>query len=352
MDSFSRLFASDSENASEHDKQSEQSEKNNSQPAVKTTPADNTNVEASLRFSNTGALDTPYINPESVANFALATLIASTLTVLTIALDIAGYEMHHLLDNEHVNMRKFADDAFIPEIGSMIFGIGAWFVFLNRGLGGKLSEQTGLYSYLVNDDNNLRMSRGQYIDTTYSHWKARAAIVLIFLTNTLLGFAIDHFFLRHSSTYKLTECIWSKLLSLAGAIILCGSVLAMDYFFNTQLIETLIAKLNNLHLSIQDKVDPYIGVNSEWQEQEKEKKYRNLLTDCCTGLFFASGSRSSSQVVPASEKVDSDTTALLNGKNEGVNATIGSTSDIESARTSITSYKREGQGFSSASPVV
>lgn len=102
------------------------------QEDIMQTPATSSD---SLRNSMTETEKTLYITPESVADFTLATMIATGLGFLTVGLDLAGYEVHHLIEGDRIEMRKVSDDAFIPEIGALVFGIGAWFVFLSRGLG-------------------------------------------------------------------------------------------------------------------------------------------------------------------------------------------------------------------------
>lgn len=226
---------------------------------------------------------TPYITPESVANFSLSTLMAFTLAGLTMALDVAGYAIHHKIENEPVNLSVIVDDSYIPKVGSLVFGLCAWLVFFNTGLGTALDHQENEYE----------------LEPTYSHWKARAAVATIFVIDTLLGFAIDHFFLRHSSTYRLEECVFSKLASIIIAACLC--VVAHYSGFNKFLIE----RLSGLHQSIHDRLVPYIGVGTDWQENT----CGDLLTSCYSGFYSSSASKGINSV--ASIDIDPTVTECL-----------------------------------------
>lgn len=97
--------------------------------------------------------------------------------------------------------------------------------------------------------------------------------MLIFITNTLIGFAIDHFLFSHSSAYQLSECLLSKAVSFVIAAVLC--VLAICSGLSTRLLESL----DKLHISLHNKLESYIGAGTEWQESESCYTF-------CSSVFY------------------------------------------------------------------
>lgn len=245
------------------------------------------NTSQSIRVSEVNSVAAaPWINPERGATFVLATLLAVSLAPAIMAIDIAGYTAHHLIDKKHISIDEIADYSYISEVGSVIFGIVAWFVFLNSGLGSKLDH--------TNENNGRYINQpDERINNNAARWKARGAIITIFILNTLLGFVIDHFFIRHTSMQLLTECLLSKAASIVIAVILY--VIA-----NCTGASRVFARfLNEIYGTVETRLSPYIGPGTDWAEEPSCIKW---LSHCCATTFAIT----SNKIVPVNSASNTD----------------------------------------------